>query len=106
MATLRSDPTLTELQKFIAQLEAEKGWDKDTVSQKCLMLGEEVGELFKSIRKTHADLPYDGKSHIAEPAEELADILMLLCFIANRLGINLEAALRNKDEQNQTRRWS
>jgi NTP pyrophosphatase (non-canonical NTP hydrolase) len=106
MSSLPKSPTLPEVQKFITQLEQEKGWDKDTVLQKCLMLGEEVGELFRSIRKTEASLPYDSKSPVASTAEELADILMLLCFIANRLEIDLESALREKDTMNRMRRWN
>ena len=106
MTNLSSNPTLPELQKFISQLELERGWDKDTLLQKCLMLGEEVGELFRAVRKVSVGLPTDPKSPIADPAEELADILILICFIANRMGIDLEDALRMKDEENKSRHWS
>ena len=105
MNTLTAKPTLPEIQEFVTHLEQEKGWDRDTVVQKCLMLGEEVGELFRAVRKTHADLPYDANSPVVDPTEELADILMLVCFIANRLNIDLETALREKDVRNRTRRW-
>lgn len=37
--------------------------------------------------------------------EELADVLIYLCAIANRLGINIDEALRKKEELNETRIW-
>jgi NTP pyrophosphatase (non-canonical NTP hydrolase) len=38
--------------------------------------------------------------------EELADVLIYVCAIANRLEINLEEALRNKEAFNETRTWA
>jgi NTP pyrophosphatase (non-canonical NTP hydrolase) len=37
--------------------------------------------------------------------EELADVLIYLCAIANRLGISLDEALHKKEEINETRTW-
>jgi NTP pyrophosphatase (non-canonical NTP hydrolase) len=37
--------------------------------------------------------------------EELADVLIYLCAIANRLGISIDGALRRKEELNETRTW-
>jgi len=51
MLTLNSDPTLKDLQDYVRRLEAERNFDKEDVLQKCLLLGEEVGELYKAIRK-------------------------------------------------------
>jgi NTP pyrophosphatase (non-canonical NTP hydrolase) len=37
--------------------------------------------------------------------EELADVLIYLCAIANRLGISIDEALRKKEALNETRTW-
>jgi NTP pyrophosphatase (non-canonical NTP hydrolase) len=38
--------------------------------------------------------------------EELADLLIFVCAIANRLDINLADALRRKETLNETRAWA
>ncbi len=43
---------LKDFQKYIKEMEQERNFSSQTIIEKCLMLGEEVGELFKSIRKT------------------------------------------------------
>jgi hypothetical protein len=48
MSNLKSEPTLTDIQLYIAELEVERGFANQDVLKKCLMLGEEVGELFKA----------------------------------------------------------
>ena len=68
------------------------------------MLGEEVGELFKAIRKKE-DIKVDLNSKIGSVEEELADILIYLCAIANRYDIDLEKAFREKEEINKQRVW-
>jgi hypothetical protein len=49
-----------------------------------LLLGEEVGELFKAARKSHAGIAYS-EPHDADAAGELADVLIVMCAVANRL---------------------
>jgi NTP pyrophosphatase (non-canonical NTP hydrolase) len=96
MPILKNNPTLSDLQAYVTELEQERGFDKNTVTQKCILLGEELGELFKAIRKSHAGMRLDTKDYEARPAEELADMLVLICAIANRLDISLEHASRDK----------
>ena len=67
-------------------------------------MGEEVGELFKAIRKTE-NISTDANSKTFHIGEELADILIYVCAIANRYGINLEEAFRKKEEINKKRVW-
>ncbi len=69
------------------------------------MLGEEVGELFKAVRKTEG-LVIDQGSRIGGIGEELADILVYLCSVANRYGVDLEQAFRDKEAVNRTRVWT
>ncbi len=46
----------------------------------------------------------DQNSKIGSVEEELADVLIYLCAIANRLDIDLELALRKKEKINEQRR--
>ena len=68
------------------------------------MLGEEIGELFKSVRKTEG-LKIDVSSQFGTVSEELADIFIYVCAIANRYGIDLEVAFREKEAINHQRSW-
>lgn len=85
-------------------MELERGFDAQVVTDKCLLLGEEIGELFKAIRKTNG-LKIDATSTVGNADEELADILIYLCSIANRLDIDLEDAFRQKEAINHHRQW-
>ena len=96
--------SLTELQRYVEWLESDRGFDQQTILDKCLLLGEEVGELFKAVRKS-SGLAVDSASESHEVATELADILIFLASIANRAGIDLDQALRDKEAVNLTRTW-
>jgi len=54
-------------------MEVERGFDEQMVIRKCLLLGEEMGELFKAIRKSDG-MKVDSTSHIGVADEELAEI--------------------------------
>ncbi|MNH58496.1 MazG nucleotide pyrophosphohydrolase domain protein [compost metagenome] len=104
MPQLTTRPNLADLQTYVSQLEEERGFTSNTVQQSCLLLGEEIGELFKAIRKQQK-MKLDSNSKVGNVDEELADILIYLCSIANRLDIDLEQALRDKEEINKKRVW-
>ncbi|MGV1988526.1 MazG nucleotide pyrophosphohydrolase domain-containing protein [Agrobacterium sp. 22-221-1] len=104
MRPLADNATLGDLQFYVAQSEAERGFSEETTLQKCLLLGEEVGELFKAIRK-HEGLALDPDSVTTPISEELADILFYLCAVANRYEIDLAEAFREKERINETRFW-
>lgn len=104
MPFLTEKPTLGEFQKYVAELETERGFKSQTTIDKCLLLGEEVGELFKAIRKTEG-LAIDSNSQINEVGDELTDIFIYICAIANRNGVDLEMAFRKKEEINKKRVW-
>lgn len=104
MPVLIERPCLDDLQDYVLQLEVERGFTNKTVLEQCLLLGEEVGELFKAIRHV-TGLGIDVTAQPHEVDGELADVLILLCSVANRLGVNLESALRDKELLNQSRRW-
>jgi len=104
MPELKSNPLLSDIQNYVKQLELERGFADQTIIQKCLMLGEETGELFKAVRKNEK-LVIDRKSEVGEVSDELADIIIFLCSIANRYNIDLEEAFRKKEEINKKRVW-
>ena len=104
MPTLPPQPQLEDFQSYVRQLEQERGFAEQTVLEKCLMLGEEVGELFKAIRKRE-NIKIDPNSKTGELADELADVFIFLCAIANRYDIDLQQAFITKEEKNKLRRW-
>lgn len=101
---LRNNPTLGDYQEYVKQLELDRGFADQTALEKCLLLGEEVGELFKAVRKS-MKLKTDVNSNIGSVKEELADLLIYICAIANRFDIDIEQAFRHKEEVNKKREW-
>ncbi|MBN2048692.1 MAG: hypothetical protein JW750_12675 [Anaerolineaceae bacterium] len=105
MPVLPERPNLSDYQQYVHELEVERGFIDQDVLTKCLLLGEEVGELFKSVRKLEG-IKLDHASALVNGAEEeLADVFIFLCSIANHLEIDLEQAFREKEEVNKQRTW-
>lgn len=104
MLQLKDNPTLLDLQQYVQEMAEERNFHNDPLSSRCLLLVEEVGELMKSVRKSQG-IKIDPASQFGGPDEELADILILLCSVANALHIDLESAFRAKEEKNKKRRW-
>ena len=102
MLILPDTITLANLQKFVANLEEERGFSDQSVLDKCLLLGEEVGELFKAIRQAEG-LKMDNPG--GDIGHELADVLIFICAIANRYNIDLDQAFREKEAINSKRTW-
>ncbi|WP_320823316.1 MazG nucleotide pyrophosphohydrolase domain-containing protein [Reinekea sp.] len=104
MPQLAPKPQLADFQRYVAALEVERGFDQQTGRDKCLMLGEEVGELFKAVRQQEG-LAMDPNSKVGSIDEELADVFIFVCAIANRYQVDLAAAFRAKEATNKTRIW-
>lgn len=98
------ESSLQQLQAYVELIEEERGFLAQSALEKCLLLGEEMGELFKAVRKT-SGLGIDLQSETREVASELADILNYLLAIANRYQIDLGQAFVIKEEINRTRTW-
>jgi NTP pyrophosphatase (non-canonical NTP hydrolase) len=110
MITLPENAAMKEYQRYIHELEALHGWLKVDLVHNCFLMGEEVGELFKAVRR-YNKLFDEGASMPSEEAraalaEELVDVFNYLLAIANRTGVDLEEAFRQKNARNQTRTWS
>ncbi|HAS61661.1 MAG TPA: pyrophosphohydrolase [Vibrio sp.] len=104
MPDLKPNPTLADYQHYVSQLEVERGFADQPVVEKCLLLGEEIGELFKAVRKAQG-IAIDPNSKVGEIGDELSDIFIYLCSIANRYEIDLEQAFLTKEEKNKLRCW-
>lgn len=84
----------------------ERGFANQTPMQTFLLLTEEVGELAKCVRKSHAGMGIDqNKEYELDAGAEIADIVLVLTCLANQLGIDMEQVLRTKEEQNKQRTW-
>jgi NTP pyrophosphatase (non-canonical NTP hydrolase) len=97
--------SLAQLQEMVRDAEIRRGFATESALQKCLLLGEEVGELFKAVRRYSA-IRADPKSRVHEVADELADILNFIVAIANRFDIDLNEAFLDKEDRNDRRAWS
>ena len=104
MPELTKSPRLRDFQKYVSELEIERGFSDESAKDKCLLLGEEIGELFKAIRKADG-IAVDPASRVGDIRGELADILIYLCSIANRFEINMESAFLEKEVINKQRTW-
>lgn len=102
--TLKNKPTIKDFQNYVIDLEQRRGFTDQTAIEKCLLMGEEMGELFKAVRKT-MNLKTDINANVGSVSEEIADLLIYLCAIANRFEIDIEQAFREKEEINKKRKW-
>ena len=103
---LPPEATMADYQKYVHGLESFHGWLDVDLIHNCFLMGEEVGELFKAVRKfeRYYEPNADG-SATAPVAEEIVDVLNYLLAIANRLDIDVEAAFREKNTRNLSRSW-
>lgn len=108
MPHLKHNPRLSDLQYYIKELCAEKGWDKNSYSEIFLLFSEEVGELAKAMRQ-HRKLQLEDAKNVAakkyELEEEFADVLNYLLDLANCFNVDLEKAFRKKNKINEQRSW-
>jgi NTP pyrophosphatase (non-canonical NTP hydrolase) len=104
MLPLNQGTSLPGIQDYVAKMETERGLDKQDLPSQCLKLGEEVGELYRAVRKLQGH-PQDPEGRIADVGDEAVDALILLMSIVNRCGIDLESAFRAKEARNESRIW-
>jgi NTP pyrophosphatase (non-canonical NTP hydrolase) len=105
MAELNERPTLGDLQRYMADICEERGWTKDSPSEKFVLFVEEVGELAKAMRNAAGLYEEQAKQSAFALEEEFADVLSYLLDLANCYQVDLEAAFRAKDRINQGRTW-
>jgi len=101
---LKPNPTFKDFQEYVVKLEQNRGFSDQNSIEKCLLLGEEMGELFKAVRKA-MNLKTDINAEVGPVKDEIADMIIYLCAIANRFEIDIEQAFRDKEEINKKRIW-
>lgn len=100
-------PTLSQLQDYQEVICKARGWDRTSDLATFLLFTEEVGELAKAIRKRIRLYEEKGKGQENDDLPgEFADVLSYLMDLANRFGVNLEDAYRQKEAINARREWS
>ena len=104
---LNENNSLSEIQDYIREIIALRGFSKQRVQDKMLLLLEETGELAKAIRKTlpEASIDYEKIENYTDIEEEIADVFIVLVSICNRLNINLYDAIKKKEEKKIKRQW-
>ena len=102
---LKKDTSLVELQNYINNVLEIRGFNNQSI--KLMLLMEEVGELAKSIRKDSTSLSIDRCkiNNYSSIEEEIADVLIILFSIANKLQIDLYDAFLKKKKENIKRKW-
>lgn len=111
MITLPENAKMLDYQRYVYELEKMHGWLDIDLVHNCFLMGEEMGELFKAVRKHNRYFDQaeaatsDDDATVAAVAEELVDIFNYLMAIANRLEIDIDQAFRDKNARNQKRKW-
>ncbi|MGF1467935.1 MAG: MazG nucleotide pyrophosphohydrolase domain-containing protein [Sandaracinaceae bacterium] len=108
---LADGASMAAYQRYVHELEAMHGWLDVDLVHNCFLMGEEVGELFRAVRRfrrfyeqAEAD-EATTEERRAQVAEEIVDVLNYLLALANRLDIDVESAFRDKNARNQRRTW-
>jgi NTP pyrophosphatase (non-canonical NTP hydrolase) len=89
---------LKDLQAFVDAWIRERGGYWSPLSQYA-RLAEEVGELGRELNFEFGDKPRAAKDQAGSVMDELGDIFFILILLANDLGIDLRAALRETLEK-------
>lgn len=102
---LKEKPTLKDYQDYVLEMKKERGFNLTDRFYECCLLAEECGELISAVRKNSKTGSIGSGSVVGNVEEELADVFIYLCSLANMHGIDLEQAFRNKEEKNKRRVW-
>jgi NTP pyrophosphatase (non-canonical NTP hydrolase) len=101
---LPASPTLQQFQTYLEEMAKERGFNKETLVEAFILFTEEVGEFARIVRKS-GGMKTDVAAQKSSAADELADLFIYILHMANILGVDLETAFREKEEQNKRRTW-
>jgi len=102
---LPDTPTLDHFQQFYSQVARLRNFHKESPIEILLLLVEEIGELAKAIRAMEGLTVSSSDPAPKDVRLELADCLNYLLHMANRVGVSLQSAFREKEKINATRVW-
>jgi NTP pyrophosphatase (non-canonical NTP hydrolase) len=102
---LSKEDSLQKIQEYVWQMNIERGFTtNEDASKKLVVLMEEVGELARAIRKT-VGLKFSDTTHVADIADELADVQIVLLGLASIVHVDMFDAVAKKEEKNRMRTW-
>ena len=101
----KKSPTLQDFQSYVRQMKQERGFNTTDKFYECCLFAEEAGEVISAVRKNAKGGSVGSGSAVSNVAEELADVFIYVCSLANMHGIDLEQAFRDKEEKNKLRTW-
>lgn len=104
--TLETLQTLPQFQEYVRAKYEERGFTGQAVSELFHMWMEEIGEFARATRKV-ANIGSKRPDKVVpdEYALEAADMFIYLLGICNALGIDLDAAFKEKEKINDQRKW-
>ncbi|MCL2587164.1 MAG: hypothetical protein FWE31_02890 [Firmicutes bacterium] len=91
---------ITELVKLVGALQAEKGFDENTVEDDAILLLSEVGEMVKAYNALDKEEGTKADFH-----DEVADVTILALAICAKNGIDIEKAILAKLEKLREREY-
>ncbi len=100
---LKKEPTLKDFQEYVLKMKQERGFNMTDKFYECCLFAEECSEVISAVRKNSKTGSIGSGSKVGDMAEELADVFIYLCSLANMHGIDLEKAFREKEEKNKHR---
>jgi NTP pyrophosphatase (non-canonical NTP hydrolase) len=105
---LTENASLKDIQAYIKNVIALRGFGGQSAQSNMLLLLEETGELAKAIRKSFVGMSVDETMlHRYDTVEsEVADIFIVLMSICNTLNVDLYEALKEKEKINCERNWT
>src|SRR5262245_3577531 len=99
--SLPPNPTLKDLQRYVADMVRDRGFT-DNIAQRFMLLAEETGEFAKAARQVEG-LKFADDTKTKDLAHEAADVLIIFLGLCNLLNVDLEQAFRDKEEHNKKR---
>ena len=99
-----TNDSLQDLQKYIWEMNKQRGFNLTDPSKKLVMLLEEAGELAKATRKV-TGLKFTETTAQTNVREELADVQIVLLGLASMLDVDMFDAVKEKEAKNRTREW-
>ncbi|MDP4095548.1 pyrophosphatase [Paenibacillus sp. P96] len=91
-----------EFQQYVREYSKTKGFDESTMEQRTLYLMTEVGELAKEVLSVSFHPDAEKKENLGH---EMYDVVWNIFDLANKLGIDLDQAFKQKMEINERRTW-
>lgn len=92
----------SEFQQYVSEYSKIKGFDTSTIEQRTLYLMTEVGELAKEVLSVSFHPDAEKKENLGF---EMYDVVWNIFDLANKLGIDLDQAFKQKMEINDKRTW-